>query len=355
MFDLKKVIRPHIFNLEPYSSARDEYKGPSGIALDANENSYGSSTSERFNRYPDPYQWELKEKIAEIKSVQKEQIILGNGSDEVIDLIYRLFCKPSIDNVILMPPTYGMYEVSASINNVAIKKVPLTASFQIDLDAVLSAIDQNTKIIWICSPNNPTGNLLNVEEIHKILASFNGIVVVDEAYIDFSPKESLINQLENYSNLVVTQTFSKAWGLASLRLGMAFASDEIIFYLNKIKPPYNINGLTQLKALEALEGESLKNKMVHTILEERETLAHTLDTLSVVKKVYPSDANFLLVKTVDGKKVYDFLVSKGIIVRDRSKVKLCDECLRITVGTKSENDILVNVLKEYPLQEKQYL
>jgi histidinol-phosphate aminotransferase len=272
MFELDQILRPHIKSMEPYSSARDEFKGTSGIFLDANENSMGSITSERFNRYPDPYQWELKKKISQIKNVKKEQIFLGNGSDEIIDLIFRLFCGPGKDNTIIMPPTYGMYEVSASINDVIIKKVALTDDYQIDLEAVLKAVDTHTKIIWICSPNNPTGNLLNLDHIQRIIASFSGIVVIDEAYIDFSPYKSLTSQLQKYPNLIIIQTFSKAWGLASLRLGMAFTSEEIIFYLNKIKPPYNINGLTQSKILDALEDESHKNRMVNNILYQKKLL-----------------------------------------------------------------------------------
>lgn len=347
MFNLNNLIRPHILTMEPYSSARDEYKGTTGIFLDANENSFGSITPEKFNRYPDPYQWDLKRKIAQIKSVKKEQIILGNGSDEIIDLIYRLFCKPGNDHVIIMPPTYGMYEVSASVNDVQIKKVSLKNDFQMDPEAVLTAIDQQTKIIWICSPNNPTGNLLKLDHILEILTSFPGIVVIDEAYIDFSPFKSLTSQLHKFPNLIVIQTFSKAWGLASLRLGMGFASEEIIFYLNKIKPPYNINGLTQSKILSALEDESHKNRMVNSLLEQKKHLAKALEKLSLVLEIYPSDANFLLVKTADGKKIYDYLVSEGIIIRDRSKVKLCEGCLRITVGTEKENATLISKLQEY--------
>jgi len=347
MFELNRAIRPHLIEMEPYSSARDEYKGHSGIFLDANENALGSITSERFNRYPDPYQWDLKKKIAGIKSVKKEQIILGNGSDEVIDLIFRLFCKPEKDNVIIMPPTYGMYAVSAAINDVKIINVSLTNDFQIDPEGVLKAVNQSTKIIWICSPNNPTGNLLNPEHIQKIIGSFSGIVVIDEAYIDFSPYKSFTSQLHKYPNLIVIQTFSKAWGLASLRLGMAFASEEIIFYLNKIKPPYNINGLTQSKILAALEDESHKNRMVNNLLEQKKQLAKALEKLPVVLEIYPSDANFLLVKTTAAKKIYNYLVGEEIIVRDRSSVRLCEECLRITVGTEKENEALIQKLQKF--------
>ncbi len=353
MFNLDQILRPHIKSMEPYSSARDEFKGTSGIFLDANENSMGSITSERFNRYPDPYQWELKKKISQIKNVKKEKIFLGNGSDEIIDLIFRLFCEPGKDNTIIMPPTYGMYEVSASINDVNIKKVALTDDYQIDLEAVLKAVDTHTKIIWICSPNNPTGNLLNLDHIQQIIASFSGIVVIDEAYIDFSPYKSLTSQLQKYPNLIIIQTFSKAWGLASLRLGMAFTSEEIIFYLNKIKPPYNINGLTQSKILDALEDESHKNRMVNNILYQKKLLVKDLEKLPIVLKIYPSDANFLLVKTTDGKKIYDYLVSKGIIVRDRSSVRLCEGCLRITIGSEKENFALINNLQEYPIGSNQ--
>lgn len=346
MFELSKLIRPHILKVKPYSTARDEYSGSSGIFLDANENPYGSIADGNYNRYPDPYQIELKRKISDIKSLKIENIFLGNGSDEVIDLLFRLLCKPGEDEVIIMPPTYGMYEVSASINNVGLKKIFLTPDYQIDIDAVLAAIDRNTKIIWICSPNNPTGNSLNPDHIKKILKNFSGIVAIDEAYIDFSPFKSYADQLHHYPNLCVIQTFSKAWGLAALRLGMAFASEELVKYLNIIKPPYNINGLTQATILKAIDNVDLKNKMVNDILNQKKSLTKALKELKVVEKIFPSDANFLLVKVKGGKKVYDYLIEQGVIVRDRSMVKLCEDSLRITIGTEEENDFLIEKLQD---------
>jgi histidinol-phosphate aminotransferase len=344
-FDLTKILRPHILNLVPYSSARDEYTGKEGVFLDANENPYLSVNGQHWNRYPDPYQWTIKEKLAPIKGVRPSQIFLGNGSDEPIDLLVRATCTPQKDNMLLMPPTYGMYQVSADINDVLVVRVPLTPDFQINTEKVLAGITPQTKIVWVCSPNNPSGNLLQREAIFEILNHFGGLVVVDEAYIDFADEPSFIQELDNYPNLIVLQTFSKAWGLASLRLGMCFASEEIIKVLNKIKPPYNLSGATQAILLEALDYVETKNQMVEEILSERERLKQQLVVLSSVKYIYPSDANFLLVKFENAKQTFENLIEQKIIVRDRSKVTLCEGCLRITVGTSEENKTLIEALK----------
>ena len=346
-FDLNAIIRPNIRNLVPYSSARDEFKGEASVYLDANENSLGSPLIKWYNRYPDPLQWEVKKKLSAIKGIAPEQIFLGNGSDEAIDLLYRAFCEPGIDNVVICPPTYGMYEVSANINNIKLKKVPLTPGYQLDLEALEEAIDVNTRIIWLCSPNNPTGNSLNREDVEIVLNNFDGLVVVDEAYINFSRHRSFIPDLVEYPNLVVLQTLSKAWGLAALRIGMAFASKEIIEVFNRIKPPYNISQAAQDLVLEALDRVDDVNDMIRILVEERKTLAEELAKLPQVIQVYPSDANFLLVKTIDAKGLYRYLVGKGIVVRDRSNVILCDESLRITVGTPRENQVLIKAIAEF--------
>jgi histidinol-phosphate aminotransferase len=344
-FDLTPLLRPHIATLLPYTSARDEYTGKEGIFLDANENPYGSVTDEDFNRYPDPYQLELKAEIAEIKQVKPSQIFLGNGSDEAIDLLFRAFCNPGKDNVILLPPTYGMYEVSAGINDVETRKVPLTPDFQLQPDLILKAVDANTKIIFVCSPNNPSGNKLSREDILTLLKEFNGLVVVDEAYIDFSDEPSFTTLLHEFGNLLVMQTFSKAWGLASLRLGMAFASKDLIKILNRIKPPYNISGLTQQTVLAAIKNIDKVNSMIADILQERSYLEQELAQLDFVEKIHPSHANFLLVQIPNASHVYDDLIERKIIVRNRSKVLLCEECLRITVGTRTENEAVIQALK----------
>ncbi|WP_162339496.1 histidinol-phosphate transaminase [Cyclobacterium salsum] len=344
-FDLQTLLRPHIAALKPYSSARDEYSGKEGIFLDANENPLGSITEQDFNRYPDPYQNELKEKLSKLKKMDKKQIFLGNGSDEAIDLLFRAFCQPGLDNVIILPPTYGMYEVSAGINDVFVKKVPLTPDFQILPDKVLEAVDAHTKIIFICSPNNPSGNTLKRESILQVVEHFNGLVVIDEAYIDFSAEPGFSNMLEDFPNLLVMQTLSKAWGLAALRLGMAFASPDIIAILNKIKPPYNISGLTQETAAAALENTEKLEQMIREILVQKESLRKQLEKIPQVEKVYPSQANFFLVKVPQAKKVYQRLVEKKIIVRDRSAVQHCGDCLRITVGNQLENDQLIQALQ----------
>lgn len=346
-FDLNKLIRPNIKSLTPYSSARDEFKGDASVFLDANENSLGSPLLKWYNRYPDPMQWKVKEKLADIKNIPAERIFIGNGSDECIDLLYRAFCEPGKDNVVIVPPTYGMYEVSANINNIELRKAPLLDDYQLNLAHIEQLIDENTKIIWLCSPNNPTGNSLDRNDVGMILNNFDGLVVVDEAYINFSRQKSFMSSLDEYPNLVVMQTLSKAWGLAGLRLGMAFASKEIIDIYNKIKPPYNIGQHTQELVLKALENYGQVNDMIHLIVDMRNALAAVFTEIPIVEKVYPSDANFLLVKIVDAKKVYDYLLTKGIVVRDRSKVLLCDDCLRITVGTEEENTKLVDALAEY--------
>lgn len=351
-FDIKRVIRPHIFELTPYSSARDEYTGKVGVFLDANENPLGSVLTDSvlsvdYNRYPDPHQVLIKEKLAPIKGVQSTQIFLGNGSDEAIDLLVRATCTPGQDSLLIMPPTYGMYEVSAAINDVAIIKVPLTSDFQLNTEAVLRAVQPSTKLIWACSPNNPSGNLVQTEAIETLLTLFDGLVVVDEAYIDFAPIPSWNQRLAEFPNLVVLQTFSKAWGLASLRLGMCFASPELIAILNKIKPPYNLSGPTQQLLYDALDQEETKNELVQQILAEREKLRHALREVPGVLKIYPSDANFLLVEFEKAADVMTYLLDSQIIVRDRSKVTLCAGCLRITVGTASENEVLVKALKKF--------
>ncbi|HCN82340.1 MAG TPA: histidinol-phosphate transaminase [Sphingobacteriaceae bacterium] len=350
MFSLDKILRENIKNLVPYSSARDEFKGgdkDSLIFLDANENSFGSPLPSSYNRYPDPLQLEVKQKISTIKGVPPRNIFLGNGSDEAIDILFRSFCRPGIDNVIILPPTYGMYEVSANINDIAIRRVPLTQDFQLNLEGIAEAIDENTKLIFICSPNNPTGNSIDRTAIETILANFEGLVVIDEAYINYSRQKTFIQELTEYSNLVILHTLSKAWGLAGLRLGMAFASEEIIEIFNKVKPPYNINQASQKLALEALSNIEQVNNWTKQTIAERDKLTADLEPLNFVLHIYPSDANFILVKTSDPRKIYTYLVEQGIIVRDRSKVELCEGCLRITIGTPAENQDLINSLRNF--------
>lgn len=348
MFNLESLIRPHILTLTPYTSARDEYSGEEGVFLDANENPFGTpGLKEAFHRYPDPYQQLLKKKISEMKNVPAAQIFLGNGSDEAIDLLIRAFCRPGVDNLLTFPPTYGMYKVSAHINDIEVREALLTVDYHIDPERAREQIDNNTKIAFVCSPNNPTANLMEREVVLSLLENFSGIIVVDEAYIDFSPERSFTEYLSIYPNLVVLQTFSKAWGMAGLRLGMAFASEEINRLLNKIKPPYNINILTQQKALEALEHEDQKDQFVSQILEQRDWLQNKLESLPIVEKVCPSHANFLLVKVKQAAAVFHYLIEEKVIVRDRSNVVLCEGGLRITVGTAEENHILVATLKDF--------
>lgn len=343
-FELEKLVRDNIKRMTPYSSARHEFSGEATVFLDANENSFGSPLSENYNRYPDPLQLKLKEKISSIKGVPSQNTFLGNGSDEAIDILFRIFCEPGKDNVLIFPPTYGMYEVCAELNNIEARKVPLTPGFQLDLDSIEQAIDGNTKLMFICSPNNPTGNSMDKSDIEIILNNFNGLVIVDEAYINYARQKTLIPELTEYPNLVILQTLSKAWGLAGLRLGIAFGSVTLIDYMNKVKYPYNINSATQQLALEALNNISSVNNWTKTTVEQREQLAEHLLSLSFVKTIYPSDANFLLVKMDNARTVYEYLANKGIIVRDRSRVVLCDDCLRITIGTPEENKLLTDLL-----------
>ncbi len=347
MFNLQQILRKNIKELVPYSSARDEFKGEASVYLDANENSYGSPLNESFNRYPDPLQFKVKKRLSEIKGVPPRNIFLGNGSDEAIDILFRAFCNPGSDNVITVPPTYGMYEVSANINDVEVRKIKLKTDFQLDMEGIAEAIDEHTKIIFICSPNNPTGNSINRDDIENILANFNGLVVIDEAYINYSRQKTFIQELTEYSNLVVLQTLSKAWGLAGLRVGMAFASEEIIEIFNKVKPPYNINEASQALALEALQNVEQVNNWIKETVAEREKLKTELNSLESVLTIYPSDANFILVKTIKPKEIYQFMVNRGIIVRDRSKVELCEGCLRITIGTPIENELLIEAFKNF--------
>jgi len=343
MKSIFQLIRPNIQKMTAYSSARSEFKGKAHVFLDANENPFDTG----LNRYPDPLQWAVKGKLVKLKNIVTQSMFLGNGSDEVIDLLIRVFCEPREDAIMILPPTYGMYQVSAAISDVEVQEVLLTDSYQLDVSAILEAVETNTKLLFICSPNNPTGNCFDLEAIRELLTGFEGIVVVDEAYIDFAEQESCIHLLKEYSNLVVTQTFSKAWGLAGIRLGMAFAAKEIVEVLNKVKPPYNVNQLTQNAALKALQNVERYEKERTAILEQRSFLSEQLKPFSFVEKVYPSDANFLLVKVKDAEGIYDFLTSKGIIVRNRSKVVLCEGCLRFTVGTAEENLKLLEELAAY--------
>ena len=347
MFNLDILVRNNIKKLKPYSSARDEFDGTASVFLDANENSIGSPTIKWYNRYPDPTQHKIKEKISKVKNIAPNQIFIGNGSDEPIDLLFRCFCEPGIDNVIIFPPTYGMYEVSANINNVAVKKILLNEDFQLDLASLEEAIDLNTKIIWICSPNNPTGNSITRQDIEMVLNNFDGLVVIDEAYINFSRQQSFLSDLNDYPNLVVLQTMSKAWGLAGLRMGMAFASPEIIGYLNKIKSPYNISQPVQDIMMTALDEIGMVNDMIVELVASRKKLQETLLSLNEVLNVYPSDANFLLVKFIDAKKMYNHLLRLGIVVRDRTNQPLCENTLRLTMGTEKENIKLVEAIKAF--------
>lgn len=339
----EKLLRPNIAKLKPYSSARDEYTGAEGVFLDANENPFNPP----YNRYPDPRQRVLKQKIATIKGVDAASIFLGNGSDEPIDIMYRAFCEPGVDNVVSIDPTYGMYQVAADINNIQVKRVLLNAEFQLDVPALLAAVDANTKLLFLCSPNNPTGNCLHIADIEAVLKNFNGMVVLDEAYIDFAPGKSFLPRLAEFPNLVILQTFSKAWGMAGLRLGMAFASPALVDVLSKIKYPYNLNILTQQTALELLDSVSEMENWVNLLLNEREVLSGELAKLPFVIKQYPTDSNFILVKTIDARKIYQHLVDQKIIIRDRSSVALCEGCLRITVGSPDENKQLMDALKRY--------
>ena len=346
-FNLENIVRPNIKKLVPYSSARSEYEGDAHVFLDANENSLGSMLQENFHRYPDPLQKKLKEKISSIKNIDTENIFIGNGSDEAIDLLIRAFCNPGKDEILIMPPTYGMYEVSAAINDVKIKRVLLTENFELNILAIKKTISNKTKIIFVCSPNNPTGNSFNENEVEDLINSFNGIVVIDEAYIDFSGEISWLKKLDRYSNLVILQTLSKAWALAGLRIGMAFASKEIIQILNKIKPPYNISVTTQKLALQVLNDEGKAYQKIDIIKKEKEKLINNLEAFDFIKKIYPSQTNFLLLKVDDATPLYKYLLSENIVVRNRSNQPLCNNCLRITIGTPEENEILLQALKSY--------
>lgn len=342
MKPLKELTRPNIWSLAPYSSARNEYSGHvAHVFLDANENPY----NDPYNRYPDPLQQELKARISDVKGVPEECIFLGNGSDEAIDLVYRCFCEPRQDNVVAIEPTYGMYKVCADINDVEYRPVLLDDNFQITAGKLLGACDDNTKVIWICSPNNPTGNAINRSEILQVLDHFDGIVIVDEAYIDFSTEESITKYLNRYPNLIVLQTLSKAWGSAAIRCGMAFADKRIIDIYNKVKYPYNVNLLTQKAALERLNNTFEVEQWVKLLLQERSRMLKAFADLPICKKIYPTDANFFLAEMQDAQYTYDYLVEKGIIVRNRTRITLCHNCLRITIGTKPENTELLAALR----------
>lgn len=354
-FDLQQLVRPNIRDMAPYSSARHEFSGEARVFLDANENAIGTPVvfPDRegkplpLNRYPDPLQMAIKEKLSRIKGVPPQHIFLGNGSDEAIDLLFRIFCVPGKDNVIIFPPTYGMYEVCADMNHVALKKIPLLPNYQLPMEELETTIDANTKLIFICSPNNPTGNSMLRDDIIVLLNNFNGLVVIDEAYINFARQRSFISELTEYPNLVVLQTLSKAWGLAGLRLGMAFGSTPLIGYMNKVKYPYNISIATQELVLRALDNATQVNEWIVNTVQQREWLAAELSKLALTQTIYPSDANFLLVKMNGAVEIYEYLCKCGIIVRDRSKVILCDDCLRITIGTAAENQELIQALQQY--------
>ncbi len=344
MKTLKELTRPNVWALSPYSSARDEYSGKeASVFLDANENPYNAPN----NRYPDPLQRELKGLIAPVKGVLPEQIFLGNGSDEAIDLVFRCFTVPGVDNVVAIEPTYGMYKVCADINDVEYRPVKLDSDFQLSAEDLLNACDEHTKVIWICSPNNPSGNAMTRTEIEKILSCFEGLVVIDEAYSDFSSEKPFRLELDKYPNIIVLNTFSKAWGCAAIRLGMAFAQKDIISIFNKVKYPYNINRLTQEEAIKMMQKHYEVNRWVSSLLEERERLVKEFSKLNICLHIYPTDANFFLTRVTDAHRIYNYLVDKGIIVRNRSNVTLCKDCLRITIGTRPENDILIESLKAY--------
>ena len=344
MKPLEQLVRKNIWSLAPYSSARDEYSGKEAhVFLDANENPYNAP----YNRYPDPLQRDLKKQLSRVKGVPEDMIFLGNGSDEAIDLAYRVFCQPGKDNVVGIAPSYGMYQVCADINDVEYRPVLLDENYDFQADKLLEACDANTKVIWICSPNNPTGNSLNRDEMLKVIEQFEGIVIVDEAYIDFAQQLSLRLELPKHPNLIILQTMSKAWGSAAIRLGMAFASTEIISIYNKVKYPYNVNLLTQQQAMEALKDPFEVDKWVKTLLDERGRLMQAFNELPICEQIYKTDANFFLARVTDATKIYDYLVDKGIIVRNRTRVQLCQNCLRITIGTRNENNELIAALRQY--------
>ncbi len=338
--DIKALMRENIRNLAPYSTARDEYQGGEiGIFIDANENPYDNG----YNRYPDPHQKQLKARIAQIKGIEPQRIFIGNGSDEPIDLLFRVFCEPKVQNAVAIAPSYGMYKVAAATNDVPLREVQLEADFSLDVDKLLNATDENTRLIWICSPNNPSGNLFPAETVEKILRNFHGMVVLDEAYIDFADRPGFLSRLDEFPNLVILQTLSKAWGMAGLRLGLAFAREEVIETLSRVKYPYNINVVTQKLVLERLENPI--DDQVREIVSERRKLAEEMTRLPLIKKVFPSDANFLLIRVDDPRGVYNRLIEAGIIVRDRSRIRGCEGCLRVSIGTPAENERVLDVLK----------
>ncbi|PTX61566.1 histidinol-phosphate aminotransferase [Kordia periserrulae] len=341
--NIQSLIRENIKTLKPYSSARDEYKasGSDMVFLDANENPFENGV----NRYPDPKQKDVKSALAAVKKCNAENIVLGNGSDEILDLIFRAFCEPKQDNIITLPPTYGMYNVLAGINDIAVKEVYLTETFQPNVAEILNVADENSKLLFLCSPNNPTGNSFSEEAVEKLLKEFNGIIVIDEAYIDFSSQKSWLNRLEEFPNLVITQTLSKAYGMAGIRLGVCYASLTIVDVLNRIKPPYNVNLLTQEKALNRIDNQENVQQEIKNILQNRTALANALEHINFIEKIYPSDANFILVKVDDANLRYNQLVDKGIVIRNRTTQPLCDNCLRFTVGTEVENQRLIKALE----------
>jgi len=346
-FDIDNIVRENIKKLKPYSSARSEYRGDAEVFMDANENAYGSPLDENYNRYPDPLQWELKKELSKIKGVPPQNIFIGNGSDEVIDIAFRIFCKPGKDNVIVCPPTYGMYKVCADINDVEAREVLLTEDFQLNVEGILSAADANTKLLFICSPNNPTGNDMNRMDIELLLNNFPGLVIIDEAYINFSRQKTFIQELTEYENLIVMQTLSKAWGLAALRLGLGFASEKIIDLFNRVKPPYNVNLSSQQLGIKALANIKEVNEKILNTIRQRNWVHDQLQQFNFVQIIYTSDANFILVKVDNADKLYQYLLLHRIIVRNRSKEPLCSNCIRITIGTEQENQQLINTLKSY--------
>ncbi len=346
--DIQKIILPHIWNLKPYSSARDEFKGKEGVFLDANENPLGSGKIDKWNRYPDPLQLNIKNQIATIKSCSTDQIFLGNGSDEAIDLLIRMTCDQLHDHIIICPPTYGMYEVSAAVNNIKVNQINLTVDYQLDVAKILSEINENSKLLFICSPNNPTGNKLKREDIYQVIEKFNsGFVIVDEAYIDFSDEPSFISELAKYPNLIVLQTLSKAYGLASLRLGMAFAQPVVIQLLNKIKPPYNISGSTQALVEKALSDTEFVKRSVVTLNNAKKDLISKLNTVPGIQHIHPSHANFILIRCSKAQELFTYLIEQKIITRNRSNVTLCENSIRITIGLPEENNLLVNKIKRF--------
>lgn len=341
--DLSKLVRPNILRLSPYSCARDEFKGrPAHVFLDANESPYNSP----FNRYPDPLQETVKARLSDIKGVPAENIFLGNGSDEAIDLVYRIFCNPGVDNVVAIEPTYGMYGVCADINDVEYRRVVLDEGFQLNADKLLTACDDKTKVIWICSPNNPTGNSMDRGEIEKVLDRFDGIVVLDEAYGDFASQRPFRVDISKWQNIIVLNTFSKAWGCAAIRLGMAFASTDIIGLMNKVKYPYNVNELTQQKAIDIMSDLGRVNKWLAAVKSERDHMLPAFQDLPICEKVYPTDSNFFLAKVKNATEIYNYLIERGVVVRNRTKVTLCNNCLRITIGTPQENNELLACLRQ---------